>query len=301
MNFFVIIKSGRSFLLLLSLLICQNTLADSENTYPLDISLGSIKTEAEQAALGILVKYSENIDSNYLLLNAKPKNFDIDSDDSGWLFDISPEIEIQTGDADAFNGIIAKITGNYIRFDLKKIEYEGQKPVITPDSSKLFHVYPISVGFESDRNFQNVSGLLEAGYIPFYSKWKLGLQHKVGIFIQGGYKFENDEDDNATPNIGGAVNESEEKPGDEIARIKFDAGTDLTLPFLSKGKYNIHFIPRARLWYDLINSEVYHKYEAVLKLTLGKDRSFDLRYEDGSGAPNFNEGEQFSANISFKY
>jgi len=264
-----------------------------DNNTPIEISIGTIRTEAEKAALGILVSYVEEIDEEYLLSNADPKNT---KPGLGWLFDISPEVEIQIGDEDSFNGLIAKLTGNYIRFETTKIADQ-----YTPCSDCFFHAFPVSFGFESDRNFENVSTLLEVGYVPFYlkNKWKLGLKSKIGLFIQAGYKFEIDDDPEVKE--GGAVAETEEDPDSEIARLKFDAGTHIDLFSYSKGTQRVSLVPRVRLWYDMVNSEIYHKYEATLKFSLGKDKSFDLKFEDGSGAPNFNEGEQFSANISIKY
>lgn len=278
------------------ILFCVSTIAYADNeddNTPLDISFGTVRTEAEKAALGILVSYIKKIDEEYLFTSADPKNA---KPGSGWLFDISPEVEIQIGEEDAFNGLIAKFTGNYIRFETTKIgDY------YTPCSDCFFHAFPLSFGFESDRNFENVSSLLELGYVPFYlkNKWKLGLKSKIGLFVQAGYKFEIE--DNPEVKEGGSVPETEEEPDSEILRFKLDAGTQINLFSYSKGKQSVSLVPRVRLWSDMANSEIYHKYEATLKFSLGKDKSFDLKYEDGSGAPNFNEGEQFSANISIKY
>jgi len=266
----------------------------NEKEAPLDISISSIRTEAEKAAVGLLVKYVETIDEEYLITNADPQNI---NPDLGWLFDISPEVEVQIGEKDAFNGIIAKLTGNYIRFDIKKIAEH-----YTPCSDCYFHVFPFSLGFESDRNFESVSALAEIGYVPYFlknEKWKLGVKSKLGLFLQAGYKIEVDDDPEAKE--GGAVDESAEEPDSEIARIKFDAGTQIDLFSYSKGKQYVALVPRVRLWWDMVNSELYHKVEASIKFPLGSDKSFDLKYENGSGAPNFNEGEQFSANISIKF
>ncbi|MEM8497929.1 MAG: hypothetical protein AAF542_07890 [Pseudomonadota bacterium] len=278
-------------ILMTSVLPCVSYASEQESS-PVEISIGTIKTEAENAAVGFLVKYIENINEDYFISNAKGVKTD---GGKGWLLDITPEIELQTGEEDSFNGLVAKMTANYISFDTTLVD-----DVEVPDTSKYFSVFPMSIGLESDRNFGDASLLVEAGYVPFNlgSKWRLGLDSKIGVFFQAGYKFEIES--NAEVEEGGATDESEELTDNEIARIKLDAGTDL-LRFKYSGEKSIALVPRARVWYDIVNDEVYHKLEAKLEFSIGKDRSFDFRYEDGSGAPNFNEGSQFSANLTIMY
>lgn len=36
----------------------------------------------------------------------------------------------------------------------------------------------------------------------------------------------------------------------------------------------------------------------TLRVYVSKDRYFDFTFERGSGAPNFNKGDQFSANLT---
>lgn len=278
-------------LFFVSVMSCASNASEKDSS-PVEISIGTIRTEAEKSAVGVLVKYVENIDEDYFVSNAKNHKI---KDGKGWLIDITPEIELQTGGEDSFNGLIAKMTLNYISFDTTIIN-----DIETPDTGSYFSVFPVSIGIESDRKFNNASLLVEAGYVPFNlrSKLRLGLESKIGIFLQAGYKFENDS--NPEPEEGGANDESQELADSEIARVKIDAGTEL-LRFKYWGEKSIALVPRARFWYDIANDKVYHKLEAKLEFSLGKDKSFDFRYEDGSGAPNFNEGSQFSANLTIMY
>lgn len=280
--------------ILATIFFSSNLSAQAEDVAasPLELSIGTIRTEAEAAAVGLLVKYTEKMDEEYFFSNASDVT---SSNGKGWLFDISPEVELQTGEKDSFNGLVAKLTGNYITFSTTTVSGIG-----TPNTAELFHVLPVSFGFESDRNFEKVNFLVEAGYVPFDlgSKWRLGLDSKIGIFLQAGYKYE--VDGNASTNTGGAVDESEEDLDSGIARVKLDAGTEILKYNYSKSR-TIALIPRARVWYDIVNSEIYHKLEAKLQFSLTKDKFFDLKYENGSGAPNFNEGDQFSANLTIKF
>jgi len=272
---------------ILNLSIGTLLFAQEESSTPLDLTIGTIRTEAEAAAIGLLVEFTEDIGPEYLLNNCKPEK-------SNWLFDISPSIELQTGEADAFNRVIAKLVGNYIRFDTTRVA-----GIVTPKSSSLFHVFPFSVGFEADRKFDNVSFLLEAGYVPFHlgSPHKIGLKTKVGLFLQTGYKFEVDDESMPANPVGGAIDESEEGPNSGLFRVKLDGKTDLKLGTFE----SIRFMPRIRLWFDLANFAIYYGSEAVVRFDLAANKSFDLKYEKGSGAPNFNEGEQFSANITVAF
>ena len=271
---------------------------------PVYISVSIIRTEDGKATVGAIVDYEEKMDEKYLnkkyldkkyLLtdNSDPKNLNLNS---GWLLDISPDIEVQMGEEDSFNGAILKLTGNFIRFQITEIE-----DIRTPCSTCPFHVFPLSLGLESDRDFENLSTLLEFGYVPFYlkSKWKLGLKSKIGLFFQGGYKIEIDDEPELKE--GGAVITTEEDPDNGIARLKLNAEADIDLFSYSNGGQKVSLVPRVRIWYDMVNSEIYHKYEATLKFPLGKDKTFDLKFEDGSGAPNFNEGAQFSTSLTIKY
>jgi hypothetical protein len=287
------IRIASSLLLFLTTSMGSFVYAAADNSSPVELSLGTIRTEAEKSAVGLLVKYAEKIDAEYLLSNADPKNI---NPTDGWLFDITPDVKIQTGDEDSFNGVIAKMTGNYICF--KTTQVDGQ---LTPDSGQPFHVFPTSVGFEADRSFRNVSFLAEFGYVPFdlTSSCRLGLKTVVGSFVQAGYKFKASNQPNSV--TGGATDESAEKPNSGIARLHLRATSNLTLIKYSGGQRSVNFIPDGRYWFDFVNSHSYYQVSGTLRFQLISDKSFDLLYERGSGAPNFNKGDQFSANLTIQF
>lgn len=259
---------------------------ESELT-PLELSLGTIRTELEQAAVGILVDYAETISEE-----------DIFRAEEGWLLDLQRNFKIQTGDEDAFNGVIAKVSGNHIRFSETTLD-DGT--TIVPNSTKLFHVVPISIGFEADNKFDNLSLIGEVGYIPFHltSPLRLGLTTKFGVFLQAGYKY--GIDDSAVPEVGGSMDESSEDPDSAISRLKLVFDTNLTFGETGRALGKVSVLPSLKYWYDLANSETYYNASAALRFHVGSKRFFDLKYEKGSGEPNFNEGEQFSANLTFQF
>lgn len=289
----------------IALLLNSPAHSQDDESEAVELSLGTVRTAAEVAAVKFLAEYAEGLDAIFVTNANEVK---ISGADTGSILDLSPEISIETGDQDSFNGVIAKMTGNYMRVQLKDIPdpLDSTKTLQVGDLDKLVHVWPISFGFEGDRNFDSVSAILETGYIPLLIPKGIGFRHKVGIFAQAGYKFDATEEGELE--TGGAQDQSAEEEDSSILRLKGRAGTQLCV--LGEGKcwhkisddnWGVNIILDASGWYDLNNSEVYHSLEAILRLTLFDGRHFDLKYQDGSGAPNFNEGEEFSANLTVQF
>ena len=51
-------------------------------------------------------------------------------------------------------------------------------------------------------------------------------------------------------------------------------------------------------WYDILNKTTYFSLEGKLRFFVGKNRYFDFVYQKGSGAPNFNKGDQYGINLT---
>lgn len=281
------------FSLVLSPLGVLAQVKSEEQTPPLSLSLGTIRTDAEAAAVNLLIEYTKDLPDIFVNNSAKA------TDSSGWLLDLSPSIKIETGEKDAFNGVIVKMSGNYMHYYLTDRAVPG---VLMPDLDRLFHAVPIALGFESDRRFNNVSALFEIGYVPFYLKgtnanFKLGLNPKVGVFLQTGYKFKGSEKEQS----GGAADESKESPNSTLLRLKGNFAADFSLIPFSEGKFGLSILPKATGWYDIANSTFYHSIELVARLTIAKGKHLDFKYQNGSGEPNFNKGDQFGANLTVQF
>lgn len=261
-------------------------IAEEASTRDLKVSLSTIRTEAEKAAVGFAIDWSKKISVEKLIVG------------DGWLTQVSPDVKIQTGDQDAFNGIVAKAVGYHAEFDTTRSE--GGTEVV--DSKKPFHVFPFSIGAETNRDFSAVNSLVEAGYIPFRrlsDKHILGLNPAIAVFLQGGYKFDTSSTATGT---GGATDESEEKKDSAILRAKFGGELDYAIiDYRIERSFGLAVIGEAWGWYDIVNNDWYHRLAATLRLTVGKEKHFDLKYENGSGAPNFNEGDQFSASLTVAF
>ncbi len=255
---------------------------------PLSLSLGTIRTEAEASAVNLLIEYTKDLPDLF-----KPCQLG----QMSCLLDLTPAIKIETGDKDSFNGVILKLSGNYVIF------YETDIPAPhTVDTDRVFHAFPIAVQVESNRKFDNVSTLLEVGYVPFYlreskTNLKLGLNPKIGIFLQAGYKFKTS--DNAE--TGGAADQSKESPNSALLRLKGALDANIPVISFSEDKFGISFLPKATGWFDIANSTFYHSVELIARLTLAKGKYFDVKYQNGSGEPNFNKGDQFGANITIQF
>ncbi len=260
----------------------------AQNELSLDIA--SVRTAFKNTALGIGIDYLKqynNIDKQF---NGK----------KGFLT-IAPELTARMGTSDAFSQLTLKLSGFYLKG--KVIELEGVKLI---DSKSMMHVFPISIGAESNTDFTFINSLVEVGYVPFYQ----GQGNKnvsdflkltqVSVFLQAGYKNKIDTV-NAANITGGKIDESEEQVNNGLLRSKVNISLDTKNFFTGKDKPGLGLIGKATWWYDFLNSKTYYRLEVKLRLYLVKNKYFDFTYEKGSGAPNFNQGEQFGTGLSITF
>lgn len=254
-----------------------------------DFNLGYIKTSIGKNAVSFAVNYAEKLEPKLELFKANKTS----------LLSFSPDIKILLGSKDAFNGITAKYVGNIMQF--KTTTISGIDGI--PDLSKNFNNFPVAIGFETDKEFSFLNGLVEVGWIPWYQNNKAVnkylRQTKFGVFVQGGYKFSLN--DSTMLNMGGAKDESKEGLDSNIMRIKSEFGFSPVFYFDKEDGFGFSIIGTSSVWYDLINLEVYYNLVGKFRFLLTKDYYFDLGYEKGSGAPNFNQGEQFTANLGIRF
>jgi hypothetical protein len=273
--------------------ILSFTLNAQENDKPIEVSLGSIKTALKQNAISIGLSYSETLDNLW-----EKQDFLFAGDRS--LFLITPRISVQSGNEDAFSSITVKITGLAMLFDT--IQIAG---ILTPNTSKIFHTFPVSAGIETNNKFNIVNGIAEFGWVPWYQsatrKTPAWLKTtKLGIFVQTGYKFAIDT--TGITSVGGEADQSKESTDHAIFRLKSDFGIDTRSLFELSGT-GIGLLGNATGWYDFLNSAIYYTLQAKLRLYLSDnhDKFFDFHYQKGSGAPNFNQGDQFGIGLTVTF
>jgi hypothetical protein len=254
---------------------------------PVNLSIGALRTEAERAAVRFVVDVASAISGADVQLNAK----------NGLLY-LSPDIRIESGEDDAFNSIVAKVVGSVLFF--QTVDVGG---IPTPDT-RFFHALPVSAGIEADRGFENIAFLGEFGYVPWFQGAvpRALKTSRVGVFVQGGYKAAVDplaEAEEMGPS--GARDESAEAPNSGLFRFKASAKFAPEVTLSASRGIGLGVVGSGDLWWDVVNSEIYHRLEATFRIRVATDRYVDFSYQNGSGAPNFNEGDQFSANLTVTF
>ena len=267
------------------LLFCKTTFAQND----LNVELNAMKTDLKNNAVGFAINYLKPYSNIEAQFNGK----------SGFL-NITPEILTQAGTNDAFSNLVVKLSGYYLK--AKTIEIAGLK---TLDSKRTMHLFPIAVGLESNTDFSFLNSLVEVGYIPYYqSQGNKDVGDffkftKLGIFIQTGYKSKLDSI-NTTGIKGGKLDESAEKPNHFFCRSKFDFSID-TKNFFKTNQVGMGLVGKMNYWIDFVNGNIYYKIDARVRLYLSSNKFFDILYQKGSGAPNFNTGEQFGTALSINF
>lgn len=253
----------------------------------LTVDLGTSKTELGKAALRVGVSYLADLDSMF-----GNKTHFIPGKHS--FFVLTPQLDIQAGTEDAFSTIELKATGLLNVF--KTTTVGG---LINPDFNKTFHVFPMSLGAETDANFRNTNAIAEIGWIPYWQSYgrpgpEWIKKASFGMYIQGGYKINLD-----SSGIGGKLLGTEEQNRKGILRARGKLKIDTDKFFDIKG-LNLGLVGTAEGWADIINSAFYHKVEGRARVFLNDNNYLDLIFASGSGAPLFNKSEQYGVGITMK-
>ena len=258
--------------LLLPLLLVFSFAAKAQLT----VSAGAVQTPSQQQALSILVTYLQNLDSVI-----KKKDYLVAGPNSSLL--ISPTFNIQAGTApSAFSSITLQAQALWMFF--KDTTVAGLK---TPNIHRTINTFPINFGVETNGQFNVLNGIVEFGYVPWFPQGSFLHKLHVGAFFQGGYKFQLD-----STGLTKQVATSGEPVDNLIARVLGSAAIN-TGSFMKMGSINIGLVGNANVWYDLVAQKVYTQVEADFRFTVANGQFFDLRYQNGSGAPNFQVGSQY--------
>lgn len=277
---------------------------DSTNSTrsPASVSIGALRAQGESMALSIAAKLKEKFaGSTVWETTGEIKK------QSPYYLKLKPAFDF-TKTADD-------------RFDSGAFGGEGF--VATED-----FFYPYALGVEAARNFESYAGVAELGWgwqrLPDDFAFPVGalVNNLVGdappITLQAGYKFAASTNDSASSPLN--TDQSAEEEGDAILRVRGQVGLNTkTLEkyakFLKDGVGGILFVEgtaHATGWYDVIDSVFYHSESLSLSISgpkhfnskllqwLLEDKSIDVSYTWGSGAPLFNKGEYFTAALKMK-
>ncbi len=281
------VKELAAKLVIFLLILLSSFSAQSQLT----VSLGAGKTELKNAAITIGLSYTRSLDSIW-----GRKTFFKGGKKS--LFAISPEANITTGNQDAFSSINIKAVGMWMVFQTTTVSN-----LKTPNTAKTFHCFPFSLGAETNNLFNTINGIAEIGWVPWYQAYTSTLpdwmkRTKMGIFLQGGYKFYVDSTGKTA--IGGQIDQSLELPQREILRTKGSFGID-TKNLTNINGLGIGLVGNADVWYDILHGVWYHHLGAAAKFYISNDSYIMIMYDHGSGAPNFNLGDQFATGLTVKF
>jgi len=282
--------------LILILLPFSSGSAEEDGNHPFELSFGTVRTDTNLGAINLYLRYNEQIDGNKIFASIGEDDYRVGK---GWLAGFSPDLLIQTGGEDTFRRVIARIRGNY--FWPRAMPAGAEKKT---EKAKSFLRFPLAIGFETDHRFDKLNLVGEFGYEFIgrpIGKNQMIKRPEIGLFLQTGYKFDIKDTLGQDPEFGGAADESEEDQNSFIMRAALGGSAEIDLFHFNKDRQLIRFLPMGRVWYDIPNTEIYYRLDLILRLVLAPEKSFDLRYELGSGEPNFNDGNQFSANFTLRF
>jgi hypothetical protein len=237
-------------------------------------------TSLSTSIIKIIANYAEDLNDAQIYLTGKNNSLYF-----------SPQFKFSYGQDNEAKSIIAKATGYWAFY--KTITPAGG--IETIDTTKVINSIPFSIGLESDGLFEQPIGLAEFGYVPWYRGAVPSILKKsqIGIFIQTGYKFKI-ADTNNTANI----YETKETIDSLVLRAKVLYGIEID-PEMFNGRIGLS--SDGSLVYDLANNSIYYQINGIVRFNLPNNKRFDLKYEKGTGAPYYNTGDNFSANLTFMF
>lgn len=257
----------------------------------LEISVGAGKTDLKNSAIIVGISYFRSFDSVWQSRN----NF-VQGKNSFTSF--YPEVDIKTGTADAFSSLNLRVKGLTMTYKNKRIATVSRagvkEDIIAPDLSRTFHTFPFSFGIESNNRFDNVNGIAEVGWAPWFQSVQALDNVEFMVSVQGGYKFSK-RTDSLT---GGEVPETLEKAKSGILRLHGELGGSIDSLF--KGFIKMGVEGNSFVWYDVVNGATYYQLIGNLKLYVSPATTILIGVNKGSGAPLFNDAVQYQVGAKFK-
>jgi len=271
----------------------------TEETEPLNLTVQTLLTDFKNEAISLGIDYARSLDKMF-------QEKDIFVAQKNSLFQLTPGISIQSGTEEAFSSIQLKLSGIFMTFRTTWVDN-----VPTPDLTKGFQTFPISLGVETTNRFNTINGIAEVGWVPWYKK-KLEAKVsnpfrtlKFGVFIQTGYKFNLIEDSlqMVICEMDSTLNTCDHSKEDSLllrTKASLKINTNNLVDF---GNGGLGLSGLANGWYDIKNKVLYYRVQASLRFYFNRknDKYFDISYEKGSGAPNFNTGSQFGMGLTVAF
>jgi hypothetical protein len=262
---------------------------DEAGRAPISLSVGPARTDAGAGALRYVVELlTRGVSAEDVQLNLR----------NGFFY-FSPDARIEAGEADVLSSLVVRLAGSFAFFHVTEVA-----GIPTPDT-RFFHTLPVALSAETDRSFRNVNVLAEAGYSPWFqgSVPRFLRTLSAGVFAQGGYKFRLADRAAVNDSIrNGSTDQSSEQPASALFRLKASVRLRPGMVLQLFGDaFGFGLGGQADGWYDLANGDTYYRAEGTMRVKLMTGRFLDFAWQKGSGAPLFNTGEQFSANLTLVF
>jgi hypothetical protein len=241
---------------------------------PISLSLGSVRQAAQQAALSYGFNYVANLAAGADTSIKAGRN---------WFFRWAPEVDIAAASGNAHSRITARASANWCAFGLTDVA-----GITTPNTAGVLHDVLGSAGFETTDALDAVAGIAEVGYVPWLPKAVRWIG--VGVFLQGGYQRHLFEPDTT----GGRV----APPEGAVLRARGRLSAEGRFP--KSAKRALGLAVRGESWYDFLDHRLHYSAQGIVRFYLDRDLSVDLAYERNSGAPAFEEGNQFGVGLTFR-
>jgi hypothetical protein len=249
----------------LAVLLCLLTAQEE----PVNLTLGALRTAAGGAALDFIV-------------SCVPGSVPVQVKGRQFLF-ASPDVEFALNGGNGLGHLHAGVVANWVHFTVKTLP----SGVVVPDLRAFVHDVPLSLALETTDELDTADVLLEAGYAPWLPT---GWRDKVrfGVFAQGGGRVGLLENDTTVPAGGSRA----------IARARGLLRVGFRVPDTSR--FAVGLTGRAEGWYDLLGSKLEYSLRGVLRLFWDRNRSLDLYYQKGTGAPAFDDSGQFGIGVTLQ-
>lgn len=279
------------------------------------LSVGAVKDAAEAAVVRVFIKQVEGWNVDDKLVMSKKLVVGRET-----FYTMSRKFEIDATDKGTLGGVVLRYGARAYNvrneLDAEATRVNDGKPVISIDSGAWIHVFPVELGFDSDRSLKNRDVLLEAGYVPLHLNtgncFKLGANPIVGVSAQWGRR---------TRDTAAAVPAGQKaEASGSLRRLKADARFELpfscvlkatrqpseadsasVLSVLGADLSQWTILTAATGWRDFVEHRTYKRYELVLRIPTGKNTFMDLKRELGAAPTNFDTGAKFSANLTVQF
>jgi hypothetical protein len=221
---------------------------------------------------------------------------------------LTVDLESTLGDNHVFGGAMLFLQGYHTRFPTATIEVPDIGPQPLRDTSKLQHMFALSSGVQTDAGLQNISLLVEIGYVPLYAgieSFRLGPSAPdtswldAGAFLQAGYT--------ANTSLGSAVTPAQDSgkaldASGALLRLKLGGRSGLQLPVTLPNIQALRLQSEAWVWYDVLENQVHGLLEGALSLDITKDVSYNVfNVTHGSAPPAFVPGTQFGTGLTIRF